>query len=175
MEGFRERLLQNNSKKVDRKIARVIEEELTHLESIAEFEVYRAQIKDRRNGILTVLENFNHNMGIIEQTSGPKVKSNKSSVIYSKEYALDKVIRRKVTEKIENLYKEQLQSVEQSEGKRGTESNKELTQIIDRKKRLEYLLNDYPDNIGKLRNYSKRMKSRQKDRNISSPTMAYEQ
>lgn len=174
MEGFREGLLQNNSKRVDRKIRGVIEEELTHLESIAEFEVYRAQIKDRCNGILTVLENFNHNMGIIEQTRGPKVISNKSSVIYSKEYVLDKVIMRKVLEKIENLYREQLQSVEQSEGKRETESNKELTQIIDRKKRLGYLLNDYPGNIGKLRNYNKRMKS-QKDRNISSPTVAYEQ
>lgn len=173
MESFRESLLQNNSKRVDKKIGKVIEEELTRLESIAEFEVYRTQIRDRCNGILTVMENFNHNMGIIEQTRGTKVISNKSSVIYSKEYALDKVIRRKVLEKIENLYKEQLKSVEQSEGKREAESNKELTQIIDRKKRLEYLLNDYPDNIGKLRDYDKRMKS-QKNGNISSPIIAYE-
>lgn len=151
MKSFRERLYPNNSKSIDETIRVAIEGVMQTLENNAEIQEYVTQIRDRRNGIVNIFENFNRNMGIIEENKkiiSPGMK-NKTGISF--EQALDNVIKRRIKNKIESIY----EITTQENPNKTDELNRILAQIKDRQVRLEYLLEDYPGNISVLQEYNR--------------------
>lgn len=152
MKNFRERLYHGNSNLVDKKIITAIDEALQCLEEQAEIKEYLSQIKNRRSGIRNIFEDFNHNMGIIEENMRSVNSNRKKQNRVSCEQILDNIIKRRIKGKIETLCK----SILQKSPSNIDEQNKILAQIQDRQARLDFLLDDYTTNMSILQNYSKK-------------------
>lgn len=151
MKDFRERLYHGNSKLVDNTIMTAIDEVMQYLENQAEVKEYLSQIRDRRNGIRNIFEDFNHNMGIIEENRRGSNSKTKRPNKVGYEQALDNVINRRIKSKIETLYETTLQDSLSNTDER----NRILAQIQDRQERVDFLFADYRTNMSILQDHSK--------------------
>lgn len=151
MKNFRERLYHGNSKSVDKTIMTAIDEVMQYLENQAEVKEYLSQIRDRRNGIRNIFEDFNHNMGIIEENRRVINSKTKRPNKVGYEQALDNVIKRRIKNKIETLCEITLQYSPSNTD----EQNRILAQIQDRQVRVDFLLADYTTNMSILQDHSK--------------------
>lgn len=149
MRNFKESLCQNNLKSVDKTIIIAIKNVMQELENSADIEQYVTQIRNRRDGIIKVLANFNHDMTIIEENKRFANSRIKSKEKISCEKALDNIIKRRIENKINCI----CESMKETESDDSDEINKVLTQMQDRKVKIDYLLSDYTSNMSILEDY----------------------
>ena len=122
---------------------------MQELENSADIEQYVTQIRNRRDGIIKVLANFNHDMTIIEENKRFANSRIKSKEKISCEKALDNIIKRRIENKINCI----CESMKETGSDDSDEINKVLTQMQDRKVKIDYLLSDYTSNMSILEDY----------------------
>ena len=154
---------ENSTQKIDERISMCIDSELQKLEDISDSSVISNQINNRRNAIKNLFNtDFDANFEILTkskhaQSLKPTQSPNES---YLKRKALDRVMKKKIYTGLDNLY--------HSISLYSTSSNqkmylKELSQILDRQLAINWLLEDFDNNLLYLENYNSQTHSVNKD------------
>ena len=104
MNEFKKNYREFSIKALDEKIQKTIQTRLNRLEETADIEDYKKLIFSRKEGILSILNNFDFFINIIERKNEFSV-SNKSKTISDYRDALDKILSRVITEELDLLYK----------------------------------------------------------------------
>lgn len=126
------------TKLVDEIIRKAANNEMIKLEEMADIKQYKEQIQNRKQEINEIFNDFDHNMKNIE------MKHNKNSLpinsTMTSEKALDKIIKRRISQAIKKIYNYYLEKTGESD----TKSYEEIyTQIIDRQLRISWLLDNW--------------------------------
>ena len=151
MNDFKKNLREFNAKLIDEKIQFALEEKLNKLESMTDIEEYQHHISGRKVGILNILNNFNYVISIFESNKKfVSLEKKKKDISY--QYALDKIIKRIITEELELLYQNVSLSTSSS-------SARISEQIFDRKIKIAELLDNYDDNMKYLKGYIEESKN----------------
>ncbi len=151
-----------NSKKIDKKIRDTISHELSKLELSSDVPEYGRHIRNRKNGILYIFKNFNYNMKIIENyRKYQSSNSSHSSDFGSYKIALDRIIKRKLQERLEKIY------TRLSKNKNTDACKSVSNQLKDRQLRLGILLDDYDKNMEALEMYKKTVKNSQNKQHVT--------
>ena len=147
MNEFKKSYRKFTIKTLDEKIQQTIKTRLNKLEKSTDIEEYQKHISSRKDGILSILNNFDFFINIIERKNEFSVP-NKSKKISDYNDALDKILSRIIAEELDLLYKNM-----SSENL----SNNDIIyiQIFDRKKKISELLENYDDNMNYLDTYIK--------------------
>lgn len=151
MNDFKKNFRECTTKLIDEKIQRTLEEKLNKLESMTDIEEYQHHISERKAGILNILSNFDYVISILELRKKAIPLEKKKKVI-SYKTALDKIIKKSITEELEVLY----QNVYSSTSSNATNVS---IQIFDRKTKIAELLDNYDDNMKFLEVYLEEAKN----------------
>ncbi len=133
---------------MDKKMLECIDSELKRLEDASNIEEYKKQIHSRREGFKLIFSDFDFFIKIIRShKGGVNIKNNE---IGYKEI-LDKILKDKITYKLEQIYKKAVILGEGSEDL----FNCKISQIIDRQIGIGEILDNYNECMDIIENYKK--------------------
>ena len=133
---------------MDKKMLECIDSELKRLEDASNIEEYNKQIHSRREGFKLIFSDFDFFIKIIRShKGGVNIKNNE---IGYKEI-LDKILKDKITYKLEQIYKKAVILGEGSEDL----FNCKISQIIDRQIGIGEILDNYNECMDIIENYKK--------------------
>ena len=133
---------------MDKKMLECIDSELKRLEDASNIEEYKEQIHIRREGFKLIFSDFDFFIKIIRShKGGVNIKNNE---IGYKEI-LDKILKDKITYKLEQIYKKAVIWGEGSEDL----FNCKISQIIDRQIGIGEILDNYNDCMNIIENYKR--------------------
>lgn len=147
MNEFKKQYKELTVKMIDEKIQNTIQICLNKLEKSTDIEEYKRHISSRKDGILSVLNNFDFFINIIERKNEFTVSSKSKKISDSKD-VMDKILGRIIAEELDLLYKNM--SYENSSNLDGI-----YIQIFDRKNKISELLSNYENNMSCLDSYIK--------------------
>lgn len=139
MNNFKKMLRQNTTKLIDEKIQLCIYVGLKSLECSANIDEYKIHISESRTKILSLLNNFDDNMEILEDRKRfpPSSKTNNT---LNNTTILDSIIK-------DNINKSLSEMLNHISSSSSIDFNKESSQIIDRQLRIGELLDNYEEYI----------------------------
>ena len=151
MNEFKNNYRRFTIKTLDEKIQKAIQTRLNKLEESTDIEEYQNHIFSRKDGILSILNNFDFFINIIERKNEFSVP-NKSKKISDYKDALDKILGKIIAEELDLLYQDM-------SSKNLSNLDKIYIQIFDRKNKISELLENYDDNMNYLDTYIKQEKT----------------
>lgn len=140
---------QENIKKVmDKKMLECIDTELKRMEEASNIEEYKKIIHERREGFKLIFSDFDFYIKIIRKKKAFLVKR-KKEIGYKEIF--DKILKDKITHKLEQIYKKAVIWGEGSEEL----FNCKISQIIDRQMGIGEILDNYSESINLVNLYRK--------------------
>ena len=139
---FRKKYRVKNSKKDDERIRDEIIKTLSEMSQSTDIKEYKDQIDDRINLFKLIFENFEQYMEDLELKRRLDYNNKRKKTI-SSQTVLDRYIQKRISEVLDTMYEE----IHKKTSSSNSNLNSFLCQILDRKIRIEYLLDDYDENI----------------------------
>lgn len=133
---------------MDKKMLECIDSELKRLEDASNIEAYKKQIHIRREGFKLIFSDFDFFIKII-RSHKEKINIRKNEIGYKE--ILDKILKDKITYKLEQIYKKAVIWGEGSEDL----FNCKISQIIDRQIGIGEILDNYNECMDIIENYKK--------------------
>lgn len=133
---------------MDMKMLECINSELQRLEDASDIEEYKIQIRNRRLGFDLIFTDFDFYISLIRKK---RIALMRKREHIGKREILDKILKDKITHKLEQIYKKAVIWGEGSEEL----FNCKISQIIDRQKGIGEVLDNYDECISLIDMYQR--------------------